>query len=80
VLSSPNGFVSNGTAVNCLSIMVAPNGARKTKRDHPRIPLSAEEIAKEAAACAVAGVQAVQLHVRTSLESVHSIPRAISRQ
>lgn len=61
---SGNGFVSDGTAVNCLSIMVAPNGARKTKRDHPRIPLSAEEIAKEAAACAVAGVQAVHLHVR----------------
>jgi 3-keto-5-aminohexanoate cleavage enzyme len=64
VRRSGNGPVSNDTAVNCLSIMVALNGARKTKQDHPWIPLSAEEIANEAAACAVAGVQAVHLHVR----------------
>lgn len=50
--------------MDCLSIMVAPNGARKTKQDHPRIPLSTEEIANEAVACAVTGVQAVHLHVR----------------
>jgi 3-keto-5-aminohexanoate cleavage enzyme len=53
--------------MNSLSIMVAPNGARKTKRDHPRIPILAEEIAQEAAACAVAGAQALHLHVRDDL-------------
>lgn len=45
-------------------IMVAPNGARRTKADHPRLPISAEEIATTAAACFAAGAGAIHLHVR----------------
>ncbi|WP_319773950.1 3-keto-5-aminohexanoate cleavage protein [Breoghania sp.] len=47
-----------------LSIMVAPNGARRTKADHPAIPVTAEETAQVVAACAEAGAQAAHLHVR----------------
>ena len=45
-------------------VLVAPNGARKTKADHPRIPLSHAEIVKESLACFAAGAAGVHLHVR----------------
>ena len=41
-------------------IMVAPNGARRTKADHPRLPISAEEIATTAAACFAAGAGGIR--------------------
>lgn len=47
-----------------LTIMVAPNGARRTKADHPAIPLTLDEIADVVAACAQAGAGAAHLHVR----------------
>lgn len=43
---------------------VAPNGARKTKADHPALPLTAGEIAREAAACHAAGAALIHLHIR----------------
>lgn len=49
----------------CL-ISVAPNGARKTKSDHPAIPLSIEEIAHEAAICRDAGAALLHLHIRAN--------------
>ena len=45
-------------------IMVAPNGARKTRDDHPLIPLSIEETAEEAARCQAAGASILHAHVR----------------
>ena len=45
-------------------VMVAPNGARKTKADHPNIPILAEEMAVEAKACVAAGAAALHVHVR----------------
>jgi len=45
-------------------VMVAPNGARLTKSDHPAIPLTAKEIAATAAACRDAGAAMLHLHVR----------------
>jgi uncharacterized protein (DUF849 family) len=45
-------------------IAVAPNGARKTKADHPALPMTADEIAREAAACRAAGAAMIHLHVR----------------
>lgn len=53
-------------------IMVAPNGARRTKCDHPAIPLSGQEIAAEAVACARAGASALHLHVRNN-DNRHTI-------
>ncbi len=47
----------------CL-VMVAPNGARRTKTDHPALPTTAEELLREASACAAAGATALHMHVR----------------
>ena len=45
-------------------LAVAPNGARKTKADHPALPMTPDELAHCAAACAEAGAAMVHLHVR----------------
>ena len=45
-------------------IMIAPNGAHKTKIDIPTIPLTADEIALEAVRCESAGANGIHLHVR----------------
>ena len=45
-------------------LAVAPNGARKTKADHPALPVTAEELAREAAACRAAGAAMIHLHIR----------------
>ncbi len=45
-------------------LAVAPNGARKTKADHPALPISPAELAATAAACAEAGAAMIHLHVR----------------
>ncbi len=47
-----------------LFITVAPNGARKTKKDHPNLPISPEELAAEAFDCQEAGAAMIHLHVR----------------
>lgn len=47
-----------------LIVMVAPNGARRTRRDHPTIPLTADEIGREAARCRDVGAAMIHLHVR----------------
>ena len=47
----------------CL-LMVAPNGARRTKADHPAIPRTPEALAREASACLAAGAASMHLHVR----------------
>ena len=43
---------------------VAPNGGRKTKADHPALPLSADELARTAAECLERGASMIHLHVR----------------
>ena len=45
-------------------IAVAPNGARKTKADHPQLPLTPDELAQCAAECVVSGASMLHLHVR----------------
>lgn len=45
-------------------LMVAPNGARKSKVDHPALPVTAEDLAATARACAQAGANAIHVHVR----------------
>ena len=46
------------------AVMVAPNGARRDKDDHPELPLTPNELARTAAACADAGAAALHIHVR----------------
>lgn len=53
-------------------ICVAPNGARRTKLDHPALPMSPDEIAREASACAEAGAAVIHLHVRDDQDG-HSL-------
>lgn len=53
-------------------LAVAPNGARKTKADHPMLPLTAEELAACARSCRDAGASMIHLHVRDA-EGRHSL-------
>lgn len=45
-------------------IMVAPNGARRSKRDHPALPLTTDDLIDTARACKTAGAQAMHVHIR----------------
>jgi uncharacterized protein (DUF849 family) len=45
-------------------LAVAPNGGRKTKADHPALPMSADELARDAAECLERGASMIHLHVR----------------
>jgi len=45
-------------------IMVAPNGARRTKSDHPALPVTVKETVAAAVACFEAGAGALHAHVR----------------
>lgn len=47
-----------------VAIAVAPNGGRRTKADHPAIPLTAAELAATAAQCLDAGAGMIHVHVR----------------
>ncbi len=47
-----------------LIVIVAPTGPRKTKDDHPALPITPAEIAAAAAACRDAGAAMIHLHVR----------------
>ena len=45
-------------------LTVAPNGARRQKADHPELPITPQELAQTARACAEAGASTLHLHVR----------------
>lgn len=47
-----------------VAIAVAPNGGRRTKADHPDIPLTSGELARTAARCTEAGAAMIHVHVR----------------
>nr|WP_277749324.1 3-keto-5-aminohexanoate cleavage protein [Solirhodobacter olei] len=44
--------------------MVAPNGGRRTKADHPALPLTPKELAETAAECRDGGASMIHVHVR----------------
>jgi len=52
------------TQAQPLIVTVAPNGARKSRSDHPAIPLSPLELADSAQQCLEAGAVMIHLHVR----------------
>jgi uncharacterized protein (DUF849 family) len=60
-------------------ICVAPNGARKTRQDHPALPIVADHFVEEALACADAGASALHLHVRDD-DAAHSLDPARYRE
>ncbi|MCF6326177.1 MAG: 3-keto-5-aminohexanoate cleavage protein [Devosiaceae bacterium] len=45
-------------------IFVAPNGARKSKQDHPSLPMTIDEIVTTAKTCFEAGATGLHAHVR----------------
>ena len=47
-----------------VAIAVAPNGGRRTKEDHPALPMTATDIADTARACREAGASMIHVHVR----------------
>ncbi|MCP3889754.1 MAG: 3-keto-5-aminohexanoate cleavage protein [Desulfobulbaceae bacterium] len=57
-------------------IAVAPNGARKTKQDHPELPLSSSELIKTAISCIEAGAGMMHFHVR-DIQGKHSLDHTI---
>lgn len=52
--------------------MSAPNGARRTRADHPALPITSEELAENAVALRDAGVSVLHLHVRDD-EGKHTL-------
>jgi uncharacterized protein (DUF849 family) len=52
------------TALNSIAIAVAPNGGRRTKADHPAMPLTPAELARTATECLDAGAAMIHVHVR----------------
>ena len=60
-------------------IMVAPNGARKTKRDHASFPVSIADTVSEAALCQAAGASALHAHVRGSQDE-HLLDAGLYRE
>lgn len=64
---------------DALLIMVAPNGARRSKADHPMLPMTAEEIGETARQCRRAGAAAIHLHVRDG-QGRHSLDHGLYRE
>jgi 3-keto-5-aminohexanoate cleavage enzyme len=56
--------VTGAPARRQVAIAVAPNGGRKSKADHPRLPVTVGELARAAAECLEAGAAMIHLHVR----------------
>jgi 3-keto-5-aminohexanoate cleavage enzyme len=50
-------------------IMVAPNGARRTRADHPALPMTIRETVAAARACFAAGAGGIHAHVRDDDEA-----------
>ena len=53
-------------------VMVAPNGARRTKADHPMLPITISETVEAAKACFAAGAEGLHAHVRDK-DGAHSL-------
>lgn len=60
------------------SVAVAPNGARRGRADHPRLPLTPGEIARDAAEAREAGAAMIHLHVRDG-EGRHTLDADLYR-
>ncbi|HPE59789.1 MAG TPA: 3-keto-5-aminohexanoate cleavage protein [Thiolinea sp.] len=52
------------TVFDLPALMVAPNGARRTRVDHPALPVTIPEIVQCASDCFAAGADGIHAHVR----------------
>jgi len=59
-------------------IMVAPNGARRAKADHPELPVSIEETVATACTCWDAGATGLHAHVRDA-QGAHVLDAGLYR-
>jgi len=60
-------------------VSVAPNGARRTKADHPNLPMTSAEVAETAKAAMEAGASMIHFHTRDA-EGRHLLDAAASRE
>jgi len=60
-------------------IAVAPNGGRRTKADHPALPITPADLARTAAECLEAGAAMIHAHVRDQ-EQQHLLDADAYRQ
>ena len=60
-------------------IMVAPNGARRGKQDHPALPVTIAETVETVVACQAAGADGAHLHVRAS-DGAHVLDAGLYRE
>ncbi len=60
-------------------LMVAPNGARRSKADHPALPITLEETVATAVACQNTGAEGIHVHVRDG-NGRHSIDVGLYRE
>jgi 3-keto-5-aminohexanoate cleavage enzyme len=65
--------------INPAIIMAAPNGARKTSKDHPALPVSIGETVTEAVQCYTAGASILHAHVR-GLEDEHVLDAGLYQE
>lgn len=61
------------------AIAVAPNGARRTQRDHPRLPIGIDELARDAVEAHEAGAAMIHLHVRDPASGAHGLDADLYR-
>lgn len=61
------------------NLMVAPNGARRGKCDHPALPITLDELVATATACHAAGADGIHIHVRDA-NGDHSLDVGMYRE
>lgn len=62
--SASVGAHAASSADRSVAITIAPNGGRKTKADHPALPVTADELAECAETCLAASACMIHMHVR----------------
>ena len=60
-------------------MMVAPTGARRSKADHPALPVTLGEIVSTASNCFVVGANAIHLHIRDE-SGAHTLDAGLYRE
>lgn len=61
------------------NILVAPNGARRTREDHPALPVTIEQTVQTAKACFEAGADGIHAHIR-SKDQKHLLDAGMYRE
>ncbi len=61
------------------SLMVAPNGARRTRADHPALPVTVAQTVDTAVSCYRAGANGIHAHVRNA-EGKHVLDVGLYRE